>query len=437
MHADLAPILVIGILVALAAFTALALLVRRDLAPVGSWGGVLDGGGRWFLGAALGLGVIAFSIKLAILATLASFPTQTIAPLIEPRAQVVEDVSAPPPASPQPPTAPTWRGLPALVPAPVDNPPNAARLELGRRLFHDTKLSQDGSLSCASCHDVTKGAGHDGRATALGINGQIGSRNTPTVYNAAYQARLFWDGRAASLEEQALGPILNPLEMGLASLELMEQRLVADPTYPPAFAAAFGSAAITANHVAQALATFERSLVTNDSPYDRFVAGDERALSPGQRRGMWLFQDLGCATCHSGPNFSGASLVGPKNPYAVLRTSRLPADQRGTLAADKGRAASQSAEGVWRVPSLRNVALTAPYFHNGSVSSLEQAVRVMAQAQLGAKVEGMAHEDLWWSAEQSRLGRYVGKTLSRRDVDDLAAFLRSLTSDTLARRAAL
>lgn len=437
MHADLAPILVIGILVALAAFTALTLLVRRDLAPAGSWGGVLDGGGRWFLGAALGLGVIAFSIKLVILATLASFPSQTIAPLIEPRAQMAEDFAAPPPVSPQPSSPPTWRGLPALAPAPTDNPGNAAKLALGRRLFHDTKLSQDGSLSCASCHDVNKGAGHDGRATAVGINGQIGSRNTPTVYNAAYQARLFWDGRAASLEEQALGPILNPIEMGLASLDLAEQRLAADPSYGPAFAAAFGSPGITAPRVAQALAAFERSLVTNDAPYDRFVAGDAQALSPGQQRGMWLFQDLGCAACHSGPNFSGASLVGPKNPFAVLRTSRLPADQRGTLNLDKGRAAPAAAEGVWRVPSLRNVALTAPYFHNGSVASLEQAVRIMVQAQLGAKVEGIGHEDLWWNADQSRLGRYAGKALSGRDIDDLVAFLRALSSDTLARRDAL
>lgn len=437
MHADLTPILVIGILVVLAAFTALALLVRRDLAPAGAWGGVLDSGGRWFLGAALGLGVIAFSIKLVILATLASFPSLTIAPLIEPRAQVAEDFAAPPPPSPHPPSVPTWRGLPALVPAPADNPGNDAKLALGRRLFHETKLSADGSLSCASCHDVTKGAGDDGRATALGINGQIGSRNTPSVYNAAYQARLFWDGRAASLEDQALGPILNPVEMGLPSLELMQQRLSADPLYPPAFTAAFGSPGITAPRVAQALAAFERSLVTADSPYDRFVAGDEQALSPRQRRGMWLFQDLGCVSCHSGPNFSGASLVGPKNPFAVLRSSRLTADQARILTRDKGRAAPSAAEGMWRIPSLRNVALTAPYFHNGSISSLEQAVRLMAQAQLAAQVEGMGAEDVWWSAEDARLGRYQGKSLSARDLDDVVAFLHALTSDTLARRAGL
>ncbi len=437
MHADLAPILVIGILVALAAFSALALLVRRDLAPAGSWGGVLDGGGRWFLGAALGLGVIAFSIKLVILATLASFPSQTIAPLIEPRVLPPDDVAAQPPTATPPPANPTWRGLPVAVPAPIDNPSDPAKVALGQRLFHDVNLSADSSLSCASCHDVTRGNGADSRVTALGIGGQIGSRNTPTVYNTAYQARLFWDGRAASLEEQALGPILNPIEMGLPSIRELERRLAADPVYPPAFAAVFGSPGISAMRVAQALAAFERTLVTDDTPYDRFVAGDEQALSPQQQRGMWLFQDLGCAACHSGPNFSGASLVGPKNPYAVLRSTRLPIDQQGSLATDKGRAASSAREGIWRVPSLRNVALTAPYFHNGSVPSLEEAVKLMAQAQLAAHIEGGSREDLWWDADQSRLGRYVGKVLTRRDVDDLVAFLHALSSDTLTRRASL
>ena len=374
MHADLATILIVGILVVVAAFAALALLVRRDLAPAGAWGGALDGGGRWFLGAALGLGVIAFSIKLVILSTLASFPGQTIAPLIEPRARTV--AAPPPPVAAPEPATPKWRPLPAVAPHPADNPPNPAKVALGHRLFHDANLSADRSLACAGCHDVATGRGDDGRATAKGIGGAVGRRNTPTVFNTAFQARLFWDGRAASLEDQALGPLLNPIEMGMASLEQVEARLRADPAYGPAFAAAFADGVITARRAAQAIAAYERTLVTADSAFDRFVGGDAAALTEAQKRGLWLFDSLGCAACHSGPNFSGASLIGPRNPYARLSTGRLEPRLAAALAADKGRADAAAAEGVWRVPSLRNVALTAPYFHDGSVATLDEAVRI-------------------------------------------------------------
>lgn len=437
MHADLAPILVVGTLVALAAFAALALLVRRDLAPLGAFGGALDGGGRWFLGAALGLGVIAFSIKLVILSTLASFPAQTIAPLIEPRQPLAErdDPSLPDPAPP--PTVPQWRGLPALVPHPADNPPNAAKLALGRRLFHETALSADRTLACASCHDVERGAGDDGRATAKGIGGAVGTRNTPTVFNAAYQARLFWDGRAASLEEQALGPMLNPIEMGLTSLEQIETRLRQDPSYAPAFAAAFGDDAVTAERAAQAIATYERGLVTADAPYDRFVGGDPHALEPAAQRGLWLFQSLGCAACHAGANFSGASLIGPRNPYAVLRAARLEPALAARLSVDKGRAEATAAEGLWRIPSLRNVALTAPYFHDGGTATLAEAIRVMVQAQVGATIAETLpgeREVLWWNQDSASVGRFAAKVVSRRDLADLEAFLRALSSDQLAAR---
>lgn len=440
MQADLAPILAIGIMVALAAFAALTLLVRRDLAPQGAWGGALDGGGRWFLGAALGLGVIAFSIKLAILSTLAGFPDQTIAPLLAGETRPAPPETAIPDTPPPAPAEPRWRPLPALVPHPADNPPTPARIALGRRLFHEPRLSADGQVACASCHDVTRGAGDDGRATARGIGGRVGGRNTPTVYNAAYQARLFWDGRAASLEEQALGPLLNPIEMGLTSPAQIEAPLRADPSYAADFAAAFGSAEITAARVAQAIAAFERTLVTADSPYDRFVAGDARALDTAQQRGMWLFQSLGCAACHAGPNFSGASLVGPRNPFAQLRANRLEPPLAGRLSADKGRAVASAALGLWRVPSLRNVALTAPYFHDGSVATLSEAIRIMVVAQVGARLDDAATatdaEALWWNPAAAEIGRFAGKHVSVRDLSDLEAFLRGLSSQELTQRLA-
>lgn len=443
MHADLATPFLVGILVVLAAIAALTLLVRRDLAPAGAFGGALDGGGRWFLGGALGLGVIAFTIKLAILAILANFPTQTIAPLIGPPpvAETPPPTAAPLPDMEQalsPPivamAAGRWRPLPATPPHPADNPPNAAKVALGQRLFNDPNLSADRNLACAGCHDLSAGAGADGRPTARGIGGAIGARNTPSVVNAAFQARLFWDGRAASLEEQALGPLFNPIEMGMASPAQVEDRLRADPTYGPAFAAAFGDTDPRLDRAAQAIAAYERTLVSADSPYDRFVAGDPSALDDAQKRGLWLFDSLGCAACHSGPNFSGASLVGPRNPYARLNTARLPAAQAAALSADKGRAAADQSTGVWRVPSLRNVALTAPYFHDGSLATLDEAVRVMAVTQLGAVIaedgDG-ASETTWWDARSAAIGHFAGKRLSRRDVADLVAFLHALSGDAL------
>lgn len=441
MNADLSLLLSVGVMTVAFAISALVLLVRTDLAPGGVLAGTLDGGGRWFLGAALGVGVIAFTLKLAIIAILSAFPEQTIAPQV-PAPGSVGAPSGEPPQPWEPETDPgryAWKLLPAVTPAPADNPPNPAKIALGERLFHDTALSSDRTVSCATCHDLKGGAGTDRRPTSVGVSRVPGRRNAPTVWNAAYQARLFWDGRAGSLEEQAMGPPLDPGEMGMPSARAVEERIAADPAYPPAFAAAFGDdRPITFVRAAQAIAAFERTLVTDDSPYDRFVRGESGALGPAQQRGMWLFQSIGCVMCHSGPNFSGASLVGPRNPYAPLGASRSEAARAHGLDADRGRAGAGVADGVWRIPSLRNVALTAPYFHNGSVDDLEEAVRVMATAQLGAEISDAPRRRPLpaWSPGTASFDTIERLVLDRRDVADLAAFLRALTSDRLAALAA-
>ncbi len=436
MHADLSLILGIGGAMVVFATSALVLLVRRDLAPSGTVpAGRLDGGGRWFLGAALGIGIIAFAFKLGIILTLSTFPRQTIAPLLPVPAKMpwssfpVADGAA---------EAYAWQPLPAVAPSPPDNPTTPEKVALGDRLFHDPALSSDHTVSCASCHDLDKGAGTDRRPTAVGVTGVPGSRNAPTVWNAAFQARLFWDGRAGSLEEQAMGPPLNPNEMGMPSAEAIEARVAAEPSYRAAFAGAFGAdQPVTMGRVVQAIAAYERTLVAGDAPYDRFVRGDTGALSPAQQRGMWLFQSLGCITCHSGPNFSGASAIGPRTPYAPLLASRSEIARRHGLADDKGRAPAGAKDGIWRIPSLRNVALTAPYFHNGSVTDLAEAVRVMATAQLNAVLsdDPLLRRTARWSAAKGgfeETGRHV---VSSQDVDDIVAFLKALTSDALAARA--
>ncbi|MCP5366430.1 MAG: c-type cytochrome [Hyphomicrobiales bacterium] len=265
------------------------------------------------------------------------------------------------------------------------------------------------------------------------MGGKTGTRNTPTVYNAAFQTRLFWDGRAPSLEAQALDPLVNPREMAMPSLAAVANRVRADPAYAPAFRRAFGSDTVTIGRIAQALAAFQRTLVTADSPYDRFLAGAADALSPAQKRGMWLFRTLGCATCHAGPNFGGAP-----SAFRAFLVDRAPEAKDHGLAADKGRAGPGAANGVWRVPSLRNVALTAPYFHNGSVADLARAVRIMAAAQLNARVgdpPAGARFAPRWSAAAGRFERPGRKRVTEADLADLVAFLGALTSERLARRA--
>lgn len=421
------PALTLGLLV-------LVGLVQLELGPFSR----LAGEGKWLLTGAFGMGIFAFSLKMAVAVAVAKAPEWVVAPLVAayPERRLPDERRAGRIANPAAPLAVryVWQALPAQAPAPLDNPTTPAKVALGKRLFFERRLSADGTLSCASCHDLAGKAGGDGRPTAVGIRGQVGSRNAPTVWNAAFQSVLFWDGRASSLEEQAKGPILNPVEMGLASAAEAERRLTAVPGYRADFAEAFGDETITFDRIAKAVAAFERTLITPDAPYDRFVQGDVGALSPAQLRGMALFESLGCVTCHQGPAFSDASILGGRMPLRMFPANASPYESKYELLADGG-ASGKGLRGMWRIPSLRNVALTGPWLHNGSVKNLAEVVRIMAAAQLGASMSGAAGPAgriLYWSADSRELGRVERRTLADGDVNDIVSFLEALSSDSLA-----
>lgn len=294
-----------------------------------------------------------------------------------------------------------WEALPTTAPAPADNPTTEAKVELGKMLFHDPRLSSTGTVSCASCHNAMLG-GEDNRPNAMGINGQTGGRSAPTVWNAAFNAVQFWDGRAPSLEAQAAGPVANPIEMGMKHWDDVVARLKTIKGYNLAFAQAFGDNSISQENATKAIAAYERTLITPNSPYDKFVKGDKSALTEQQVRGMEKFAELGCSSCHSGATFNGGGSFQHfpvhDNPFFAAKYD---------FKKDKGKAeVSKDAadEHVFKVPTLRNIALTAPYFHNGSVKTLEEAVVVMAKLQLD-------------------------KQLSKEEIADIVAFLEGLTGE--------
>jgi len=447
MSAENLGFFLVGVAAVILGATIITMLVRSELAQASG----VKSGGRLFLAAALGMGVIAFTVKLTTFTLMATLPQQVINPLMVERhfTEIVPAEWKQMPALPQRDEPYRWQALPQAAPAPANNPTTIEKVELGRRLFFDANLSLTRDVACASCHDVPGGTGVDGRRTSKGIRGQIGGRNAPTVWNAAFQAVLFWDGRAASLEDQAMGPPLNPIEMGMPSGEAVAQRVIEDKTYRAAFDRAFGKGAeITFERIAQAIAAYERTLITPDTPYDRFVRGDRTALTPAQLRGMALFQSTGCIACHSGANFSGASFVDLKAgdpPSGVAndngRFRMFPGNDtsyvaRYNLTADKGAAGPGSDRGIWRIPSLRNVALTGPWLHNGSVDKLEEVVRIMAASQLGASVDGAPQlgRTVFWSPDERSVSKVDRPVLSDADVQDIVAFLGALSSDELARR---
>jgi len=444
--------LLIGIAAVVVAATIVVMLVRSELAAgAGDMG--KSSGGRLFLAIALGMGVLAFSFKLTVFTLMSALPRQTITPLMVERhfTEFVPASWTTMPEIPQKDEPYQWQALPYTAPAPADNPTTPEKVALGKRLFFDPDLSMTRDVACASCHDVIGGTGVDGRRTSKGIRGQIGGRNAPTVWNAAFQAVLFWDGRAGSLEEQAKGPPLNPIEMGMPSGEAVAQRVRDNPAYEPLFEDAFGpGTVITFDRIAQAIAAYERTLITPDAPYDRFVRGDRTALTPAQLRGMALFQTLGCISCHSGANFSGASFVNLKDgdPPAQVAIDNghlrmFPGNdtsyvKKYNLIADIGAGGADADRGVWRIPSLRNVALTGPYFHNGSVDNLEEVVRIMATSQLGATIDGDPQQRriVFWSPNEHSVSKVDRPVLNDGDVKDLVAFLKSLTGDELVKRMA-
>jgi len=249
-----------------------------------------------------------------------------------------------------------------------------AKVQLGRMLYFETRLSRQHDLSCNSCHDL-KHYGVDGHATSTGSHGQLGGRNAPTVYNAAGFFAQFWDGRANDVEGQALGPILNPVEMALPSAQLGVLTLKSIPEYETAFKAAFPGETdpVTFANVGRAIAAFERKLTT-PSRWDDYLRGKKEALSDREVEGLSIFTNVGCMVCHTG-EFVGGSMyqkAGVVEPWPNQK--------------DQGRFESTKQDVdrmMFKVPTLRNIAETAPYFHDGSVATLDQAVRIMGKHQLG------------------------------------------------------
>jgi cytochrome c peroxidase len=241
--------------------------------------------------------------------------------------------------------------------------------------------------------------GDDHRATSIGVHGQAGGRNAPTVWNAAFHSVQFWDGRAVSLEDQAKGPPANPIEMGMSDLDAVSRRIAKIPGYKAYFDKAFGKGDnINIDNIAKAIAAYERTLITPNSPYDRYVRGEKSALSTQQVRGMQTFADAGCTACHSGANFNGPTLKTGQGFYQKfpIFTDNDYVSKYG-LMNDTGRMAATGKEqdkNLWRVPTLRNLTYTAPYMHTGSVKSLPEAVRVMSETQLGKALKSQQVEDI-------------------------------------------
>ncbi|PYC24322.1 cytochrome B6 [Pseudomonas jessenii] len=264
-----------------------------------------------------------------------------------------------------------------LKPLPAMPSQDARHVELGRRLFHEPRLSINNTLSCASCHQLDKN-GADSRALSLGFDGKPVAVNTPTVFNAALNFRQFWDGRVETLVEQSDVVITSPHEMG-SDWHTVIERIGNDPDYRRDFAAAYPDGLTQAN-IQQALASFERTLLTPDSRFDQYLQGNTDILTLEEKYGYQRFKEYGCIACHQGVNIGGNMFqkFGVFGDYIVDRGNLTVADQgRFNVTGDEADRA------VFKVPSLRNVAITAPYFHDGSAPTLERAVDVMFQYQLG------------------------------------------------------
>ncbi len=305
-----------------------------------------------------------------------------------------------------------FQPLPEQPPIPRNNPQSDAKVALGRQLFFDPRLSFTGKVSCNSCHNLALG-GEDGRSLSTGALGETGTRSTPTLWNVAYQTVYFWDGRAPSLEAAIGEHLLSPAEMGMPNKETVSGRLFAIEGYRSQFEKVFpGKHAVSYAHVTEALASYIRTLVTPDGPFDRYLRGDEKAISQAAVRGFKEYIETGCASCHFWVNFSGpvpglAFKMGEGFYELFPNYVGTEYDERYQLLKDEGRILVTGVEGhryMWRVPSLRNVADTAPYFHNGSVATLEEAVRLMAKTQLD-------------------------KDLSVQQLTDIIAFLNTLTGE--------
>jgi cytochrome c peroxidase len=287
-----------------------------------------------------------------------------------------------------------------VQPLPLKVDVDAEKVALGHKLFHEKLLSGDNTLSCSSCHDLNKG-GTDQAKVATGIKGQKGPINSPTVYNAMYNIAQFWDGRAKDLQEQAAGPVANPMEMGANWDEVVEKlKQVSD--YQIAFDKLYAEQGLTKTTVTDAIATFEKSLVTPNSRFDQYLRGNEAILTADEKAGYALFKE-NCVSCHFGATLGGLSFekMGVKNDYFKLRGGQLSEVDNGRFNVTK----QEKDRHFFKVPVLRNVELTPPYFHDGSVAKLEDAVRIMAKVQ---------HD----------------KDFTNEEVNKVTAFLKTLTGNT-------
>jgi len=255
------------------------------------------------------------------------------------------------------------------------------KVELGRRLFHDLRLSGDGTVSCASCHSLSN-AGVDGLPVSIGISGKKGQVNAPTVFNSSLNFSQFWDGRVTTLEQQVNVPLHNPAEMGSSWGQVLS-RLRGDPELVLEFSRLYPDG-LTADGIRDAIASFERSLLTTNAPFDRWLQGDDGALTKRQLEGYRLFKDYGCISCHQGANVGG-------NMYGYMGTMGDYFLERGgeISPADLGRynlTGSDEDRFLFKVPGLRLAVLTSPYFHDGQTRTIEQAIRTMARFQLGRNI---------------------------------------------------
>jgi len=288
---------------------------------------------------------------------------------------------------------------PTEVPAPADNRPTPERVELGKMLFFDPRLSGNGTISCASCHNPAF-AWTDRLPLGVGTNDKALGRHTPTILNAAFNEVQMWDGRFSTLEEQALGPMMSTAEMNISVAEI-RRRLNDIPRYVELFNHAYGSTGVTEENVARAIAAFERTVVSAEAPFDQFVNGDEHAISPAARRGFELFNTKGnCAACHSGWTFTDNSF-----------------HDIGLASTDAGRGAIlgiAELNHAFKTPALRNIDQSAPYMHDGSEATLRDVIELY---NLGGRVKRPT-----LSSDIRPLG------LTEQEIDDLVAFLCSLTS---------
>lgn len=292
-----------------------------------------------------------------------------------------------------------FKAIPASAPQLPGNAATPEKVDLGRMLFFDPRLSASHAISCSSCHNLGLG-GADAEPTSLGHRWQHGGRNAPTVLNAVFNMVQFWDGRAKDLEQQAGGPMVNLVEMASPEAHVAEQ-LKGIAGYHAVFAKAFPGDAdpVSLANAQKAIAVFEATLITPNAPFDRYLGGQADALSPVQKQGLTLFMEKGCSGCHSGVNVGGG-MYAPFGVVAKPGADMLPPGDKGRFQVTK----SPGDTYVYKVPTLRNIALTAPYFHTGSVWDLRQAVQVMGSSQLGAE-------------------------LSSDEVDKITAFLDSLTGE--------